>query len=278
MTAELAKTFKDLHKPGSPLILANVWDVASTKALLSLNDNGSQPVKAVATASFAVAATLGLKDEELTPQQNVDAIRPISDVCAAAKIPLTVDLQDGYGELIPFFVTMSVALGAVGANIEDVRSTHNQPPGSVPDSLYPIEEQAERIKKAREAVASMCPDFVINARCDVFRPGVVGAPDTDELRMKEAIARGRAYLEAGATTVFYWGSTRGLRTEEVETLVKELDGRVAVKLASGPDALTTKELADIGVARISVGPSIFRIAMDAAKKAAMNLFEGRGLP
>jgi 2-methylisocitrate lyase-like PEP mutase family enzyme len=97
--------------------------------------------------------------------------------------------------------------------------------------------------------------------------------------MKEAVTRGKAYLEAGATTVFYWGgSGRGLRTAWVETLVKELDGRVAVKLAhKTEDALSTQGLAKIGVARISVGPSLFLLAQEAAKQAAERILAGGNL-
>ncbi|KFA68294.1 hypothetical protein S40285_07210 [Stachybotrys chlorohalonatus IBT 40285] len=271
----LAKSLKALHCPSTPLILANVWDLASLHTLISINaDSDVKPVKAVATASWAIAATLGISDEELRPEQNLDAISKIAPACREANLPLSVDLQDGYGDQIVAVVTAAVQAGAVGANIEDVRSPYGQRPDSVTGSFYPIHDQVQRLKLAQTAAAAAgCPDFVINARCDIFSPSQ-HSPAGDAAKMAEAIARGRAYLDAGATTVFYWGAGRGLRDAEVRALVAELDGRVAVKLASGPAALTTAELAEIGVARVSVGPSIFRIAMAAAKRAALDILGG----
>ena len=118
-----AQNLKALHKPGNPLVLANIYDLASLNALLSLNkDHGTSspgPVLAVATASFAVAETLGVHDDDLTFEQNFAAIAPISQRVRKAGIPLTIDLQDGYGDRIVECVQTAIKLGAAGANIED---------------------------------------------------------------------------------------------------------------------------------------------------------------
>ena len=94
-----AKTLRALHVPSKPLIILNIWDVASLNAVASLNNNsgGDKPVKAVATASWAVAASLGIKDEELSYEQNLAAIQTIGPACRKLGLPLSVDLQDGYG-------------------------------------------------------------------------------------------------------------------------------------------------------------------------------------
>lgn len=270
-----AKTLKALHQPSNPLIIPNIWDVPSLNAIASLNsaDGGQHPVKAVATASWALAASLGIKDEELTYEQNMTAIQKIGPVARALGLPLSVDLMDGYGSKIREAVTVAVKAGAVGANIEDSIPSIGFTAG-IQGSLYGIDEQVERLKSALKAAADAgCPDFALNARCDIF----VLAPGhslDDETRMREAFKRGKAYIDAGATTVFFWGAGRGLRDSEVKTLVKELDGKVAVKAAHKSEGLSTGDIAKLGVARISFGPSLFLIAMEAAKKAASTVLGG----
>lgn len=269
----LAKTLKALHTPSKPLIIPNIWDIPSLNAVASLNGAESAPVKAVASASWAVAASLGVKDEELTYEQNLEAIRKIGPAAQKLGLPLSADLQDGYGSKIGEAVSAAVKAGAVGANIEDSIPSAGFEAG-IQGSLYGVDEQVERLRVALKAASDAgCPDFALNARCDIFVLAQDPSLD-DETRMKEAIKRGKAYLGAGATTIFFWGSSRGLRDEEVRTLVKELDGKVAVKTAHRSTGLSTGEIAELGVARISFGPSLFLIAMEAAKKAASTILGG----
>ncbi|WQF79462.1 Putative pyruvate/Phosphoenolpyruvate kinase-like domain superfamily [Colletotrichum destructivum] len=225
MSNDLAQELKRLHTPASPIVFANVWDLASLNAVRSLNTPESTPVRAIATASWAIAAALGVKDEDLTLEQNMAAIAQIAPAATAAGLPLSVDLQDGYGEQIEDVVASAVGLGAVGANIEDSIPSAGFGRG-IDGSLYGLEAQVVRLRRALAAArAAGCADFVLNARCDVFRLEPYCADD-DETALREAARRGRAYLEAGATTVFFWGgSGRGLRTSEVQVLVRELGGR-----------------------------------------------------
>lgn len=269
-----AKALKALHVPGKPIIFANVWDVPSFNTIASLNEGGSKLVHAVATASWAIAASAGVQDEELTFEQNIAAIRKIAPLANRAGLPLSVDLQDGYGSQIEGVVSEVVKAGASGANIEDSIPSAGFGKG-LSGSLYRLEEQVRRLKAALEAAeAAGCPDFTLNARCDIFCLEEDSALD-DETRVKEAIARGKAFLEAGATTVFYWGGPRGGMTKaHLKTLVKELDGKVAVLFSAYPDVQSTSELARIGVARVSIGPGLFRIAMAAVKQAATNMLTG----
>ncbi|KAG9496133.1 hypothetical protein J7337_012712 [Fusarium musae] len=244
-----AQTLKSLHIPSQPLIFANVWDLASLNLVLSLNSETSKPVKATATASWAFAASPGVEDEELTMEQNLASIRNLAARATSAGLPLSVDLQDGYGFRLREAVTQALQAGAHGANIED----------SIP---------------ARAPADAGLPDFVINARCDVFALKDV-ANLNHETRMKESVRRGKAYFDAGATTVFFWrGYGAGFTEADVQTLVKELDGHVAIRLGQTPEALSVSQLAKSGVTRIGIGPSLFQMAMDAAKRSALNFLEG----
>lgn len=271
---KLAQTLKSLHIPSQPLIFANVWDLASLNMVLCLNSEVSKPVKAIATASWSFAASLGIKDEELTMEQNLASIRNLAATVASADLPLSVDLQDGCGSRLREAVSEAIQAGAHGANIEDSIPARGLRQG-IEKSLYPLNEQIRRLKLAVRAAADAgLPDFVINARCDEF-----ALKDdlnlNNETRMKEAVRRGKAYLDAGATTVFFWrGYGTGFTEGDVQTLVKELDGRVAIRLGQTRAALSVSQLAKLGVARISIGPSLFQIAMNAAKKSALGILEG----
>ncbi|POR33774.1 Uncharacterized protein TPAR_06037 [Tolypocladium paradoxum] len=272
-----AKALKALHVPKSPIVFANIWDVASLNTVLSLNDGDKMPVTAVATASWAVAAAVGSKDEELTFEQNLEAISKLAPLCHKANLPLSSDLQDGYGSRIEQVVAAAVKAGVSGANIEDGIPSAGYGTG-ISGSLYPVDEQVRRLKTALQAAeAAGCPDFVLNARCDVF---CLEDPSLDDdTRVREAITRGKAFLGVGATTVFYWGGPRGgLTKANLQTLVKELDGRVAVLLGAYPGNPTVAELAELGVARISIGPTLYRAAMGAVQKAALSILTDGKLP
>ena len=253
---QLAIHFKSLHIPGNPVVLGNVYDGATAKIITSL-----PTVKAVATASYAIAGTEGIDDDDMVGEQNLGGIRKMASVVLKAKLPLTVDLQDGY-EDVGHIVRAAIALGAVGCNLEDVDIKTG--------TLRPVEEAVQRIKLALRAAKSVgVPDFAINARTDVLGY---------DASLDDAIERGKAYLAAGANTVFVWGGAkgRGVSRQEVEKLVKGLNGRLNVKLNMGPGSLTVPELRKIGVARISVGPELFLAAMKAFKEAACKLLECDG--
>jgi 2-methylisocitrate lyase-like PEP mutase family enzyme len=242
-TNKLAQTLKSLHKPGVPLVLANVYDIPSARAVAALPS-----CKALATASYAVAQAAGLEDDDLDLETNLQAAARIASVAKQHGKPLTVDVQDGYGDNLEEAITRLVRLGVAGVNLEDLDSRTHE--------LYEPEVAVERIKRAlasaaREGVA----DFVVNARCDELLHGG---------ELADAISRGRRYLAAGATTVFVWGgSKRGVSREEVVKLVEAFDGRLNVSMKIIADGLNVKELAEIGVARISVGPQLQILAMKA---------------
>lgn len=255
--AALAKKFKDLHIPGSPIILTNVWDAPSTAMVLK-----HPKTKALGTASYAIAEVSGVPDDDLSLEDNLAAISKITKRIhrdgKAHEIPLTVDLQSGYGDRLEEAVTSVIHLGAVGINLEDSTVFGG--------NLVELDVHVGRIKKVLEvAKREGVPDFVVNARNDAILCGK---------SVDEAIARGKKYLEAGATTTYVWGGPpRGLSDAELRKVVEELGGRVNVTLTQNPGALNFKQLAEFGVARISLGPQLYWAGVAATQSKLNSLLE-----
>ncbi|KAL2854646.1 phosphoenolpyruvate phosphomutase-domain-containing protein [Aspergillus pseudodeflectus] len=252
---ELAKRLRNLHVPGDPIVFTNVYDAATASFIAN-----HPTTKAIATASFAIAASQGIPDNEMTLAQNIATVRSIASaltVDGLPKLPLSVDVQDGY-ENVAETIKEIISLGAVGCNIEDFNNRTEQ--------MRTLPEAVSRIGLAIQTARELgVPDFVINARTDILGHG--GSVD-------DAIERGKAFLAAGACTVFVWGpGGRGVRTEEVEKLVAALDGRLNVKLVIKDGYLTIPELKSAGVSRISMGPELYRAAMRAFEETANNLLE-----
>jgi len=249
---DLARTLKALHKPGKPLILANVYDILSAQTVAALPS-----CRALATASYGVARANGTEDDDMTLETNLLAVRGIAKVARDFKKPLTVDIQDAYGTRLEESIHRLVDMDVVGVNLEDCDKETQK--------MYSEQEAVDRVRRALAAAnESGVPDFVVNARCDALLHG----GDMDEV-----CRRGQRYLEAGATCVFVWGgSKRGVSRAEVERMVKEFKGRLNVSgLLTAKDALTVSELSKIGVARISVGPQIQFLAMEEFAKQAEKL-------
>ncbi|KAJ4985849.1 hypothetical protein SVAN01_08647 [Stagonosporopsis vannaccii] len=253
-----AARLRALHVPGDPLILTNVWDAITASSIASLPQT-----RALATASYAVAAAAGLADDDLDLATNLRAAAAIASVAAAHDLPLTVDFQDGFGAQLEEGVRALIGLGVVGINLEDL--------GRDVGGLYSIEAQCKRIERVMAiAREEGVPDFVVNARSDALFAG-------DGL--EDAIARGKAYLKAGAFNVFIWGgpSRSGWGRDEVRRAVETLDGRLNVSLIRGrEDGLSVREIAELGVARISVGPALMRWGIEAIKSEAKRIHDGEG--
>jgi len=246
----LALHFASLHKPGSPILLANVYDGATAKAIISHSG-----AKAVATASYAIGEAQGITDDDLTLEQNLQSIRIVASVVVPSGKPLTVDLQDGYDDVAKT-IKEAIFLGAVGCNIEDVDREASPRP-----RLRDAKEAIKRLQQAKQAAEEVgVPDFVVNARTDALLFGA---------SIEDAIDRGQAYLDAGATTAFIWGGPkRGVSTQEVKQLVSGLGGMVNVKMNLRPGFLDVSALRELGVARISVGPELFHRAMKGYREGA----------
>lgn len=237
---DFAKTLKSLHIPGNPIVLTNVWDGITASAVAPLPQ-----VKALATASYAVAVAAGLEDAELDLDTNVRAIRTVARIAKAHGRPLTADFQDGYGDRLEEGIRQVIKAGVAGINLEDFGRELGKE-----GELYTVDVAVDRIKRVlRVAADEGVPDFVINARTDALITG---------LSIDDAIARGKTYLAAGAHNVFIWGGSvrGGVTREEVQKAANELGGRLNVSLRLMPNSLTVPELKDIGVARISIGPQL----------------------
>ncbi len=236
-----ADALRRLHVPGRPVVLVNIWDVAGARAVAAVPGT-----KAIATASWAIAAAYGVPDGENVPLPAV--LDLVSRICAAVDLPVTADIERGYGRTSSEVGRTIVALigaGAVGCNLED----------SLADgSVRPAAEQVGRIRAARFAAEACGVDLVINARTDVLAHG--GS-------IPEAVERGRDYLAAGADAVFVLGATDLATVRELTT---GIPGPVSVLAGESSPSIT--ELAEAGVARVSVGPDAMEFAYRALRTFA----------
>jgi 2-methylisocitrate lyase-like PEP mutase family enzyme len=239
--ADRARTLRDLHRPGDPVVLPNAWDPPSARRLAATG------AAALATTSVGVAETIGHEDGERTPPGEM--LAAVGRIAAAVELPVTADLEAGYGLAPDDLIAGLLEAGAVGLNQED--TDHATGELSDPDS------HAERLAALKEAGRRAGVDVVLNARIDsCLRAG----PDADATAVvDDAIARGRRYAEAGADCV-YPIFARG--REAIGRLVAEIG--VPVNIAAGPAGLGRSDLAALGVARVSFGGGLASAAYEAA--------------
>ncbi|HJS41559.1 MAG TPA: isocitrate lyase/phosphoenolpyruvate mutase family protein [Sphingomicrobium sp.] len=226
-----ARAFAALHVPGEPLVLFNAWDAGSARAIA---ESGAQ---AIGTSSSSVAMANGLPDGEELPMEF--ALANATRIVQSVELPVTVDFEGGYAadpEEAAANVVRLAATGAVGCNFED------QVVGG--EGLYPIIEQAKRIRAIREAVG---PDFFLNLRTDLFLKA--DAASHDAALADAAIERGHAYAEAGASGFFIPGLGD---LALVERICREVP--LPVNAMHFPGAPSRRQWADAGIARISHGP------------------------
>lgn len=249
---EKAETFKALHVKGLPVILFNIWDAGSAKAVEQAG------AKAIATGSWSVAAANGFADGEELPLDIV--LANVERIVGSVSLPVTLDFEGGYATELSQLkqnIQKVIAAGAIGINFED------QVVGG--EGLYSIEDQRARVAAVREAADGVSIPLFINARTDVFLQ-TYPAKHTEE-QLEEAVRRAEAYAAAGASGLF----APGLRDTE---LIKALCERTSlpVNVMMLPDAPPTKTLAQQGVARISYGPMPFRQMTAALQEAAQKAF------
>jgi 2-methylisocitrate lyase-like PEP mutase family enzyme len=223
--AERAEALRRLHAGPRPLVLPNAWDVASARLVVK----AGFPV--VATSSGAVSATLGHEDNDSMPLD--EAFGMIARVARSVPVPVTADVEAGYGLSPEQLVDRLLIAGAVGCNLED--TDHHGEAGVVD-----ADEHAERLRAVRRAAGEAGVDLVLNARVDVLR--LEG--DRREL-FEEAVRRARLYLEAGADCVF---PIRLADDELIGEFVRRVEGPVNVVAAGAPPLV---RLAQLGVRRVS---------------------------
>lgn len=232
--AELLRT---LHVPGAPLVLPNAWDVGSARAVA----DAGFPV--VATASNAISAALGYADGEGAPSEEMLFVA--QRIASSVDVPVTVDAEAGYGLTPEELVELLRGIGVVGCNIED--SDH------VNGGLVDADVRATYIAQMRAAAGRIGLPLVINARIDSFSPS---SPLAGNQQCADAVSRAAVYWSAGADCVFPIGA--GL--DDLRAIVAEAGAPVNAGLPLNGGSMD--ELRAIGVARVSVGPQLYRSSLD----------------
>lgn len=232
---DTGQIFRALHKPGTPFVLANAWDIGSARMLAALG------AEALATSSAAFAFTLGVPDGGITRDQ---ALAHAQDIVAATPLPVSGDFEDGFGEdpdTVAETVRLAAEVGLAGISIED-----NPAPPAGP---YDRDLAVERIRAAAAAARALPRDFVLVARADGIMNG--------HYDMAEAAERLKAFDEAGADCLY---APVPPSFDDLATICAMTEKPVNA-LAAGPFASYTREdFARIGVARISLGSALARAA------------------
>jgi 2-methylisocitrate lyase-like PEP mutase family enzyme len=248
--AEAATRFRALHAPGQLLVLPNVWDAASARLVEAVGG------AALATSSAAVAWAHGVPDGERLPfDQLLAATR---EIIRAVRVPVSVDLERGYGTSaaeVADAVGRLAAVGVVGVNLED--------------GTEPPEVLASKLSSAREALRRGGHDVFLNARTDVLLRRLLSGPEA----LDEVVRRARRYVEAGCDGIFVPGLSA---TEALARVVAEV--QVPLNIWAAPTLPPIEQLRAMGVRRVSVGPRIALTALSAAKRDAEQVLAGRWAP
>jgi 2-methylisocitrate lyase-like PEP mutase family enzyme len=260
-TAAKARALAALHAGPGVLMLPNAWDAGSARLLAALPG-----VTAVATTSAGIAAAAGIQDGE---RLSLDAmLSSVAAICAAVDVPVTVDLEGGYGAEpaeVADAVGRVVGVGAVGVNLEDGTG-----PGA--DPLVDVGRHAAKIAAARQAGDRQGVAVVVNARTDTYLSGV----GEESERFAETARRLVAYRDAGAGCLFVPGyPVAGSADAEadIRRLVDAVDG-FPVNLLASPTLPSVERLSELGVRRVSAGSALYRAAMAAARDAALRMVGG----
>jgi 2-methylisocitrate lyase-like PEP mutase family enzyme len=254
--------FRQLHQSGRAFVVPNPWDRGTARLLAHIG------FEALATTSAGQAAAAGHPDGESTAAETFEHVARIA---AATGLPVTADLENGFGdapESAAAAIEAAAAAGAVGASIEDLAQ---RSPGG---ALYDIDLATERIAAASEAARALPFTFTLTARCECF---VAGRPD-----LSESIRRLQAYQEAGADVLYAPGLTT---RADIEAVTSSVDRPVNVVMGLAGSPFTVDELSEMGVARISLGSTLSRVAFGAFLRAADEIvtsgsftFAGDGVP
>jgi methylisocitrate lyase len=248
-----AELFRGLHVPGTPLVLLNVWDAGSARAVASAG------AKAIATSSWSVANANGFADGENLPPAL--AIANLGRIVAATDLPVTVDLESGYGvtpEEVGRTIALAIEAGAIGCNLEDSFPVNG--------TLRNVDDQRARIRQVRKAADAAGIAFFLNARTDVFFQKPTGR-DRDEM-LRETMERADAYAAAGADGIFAPGLQE---IDLIERLAEASSLPLNIMVSGGTPS--ARVLADHGVARISHGPGPYLLAMKAVGESAREAYQ-----
>jgi 2-methylisocitrate lyase-like PEP mutase family enzyme len=254
MTAQgrKAEELRKLHSGPRMLLLPNAWDVASARVLEELG------YPAIATTSAGVAFALGYPDGQRVTRDEM--LEVVARIARAVRVPVTADMEAGYGTTLADMAKTAkaiVAAGAVGLNLEDVT-------GETESSQVNAELQAEKIRTIRETSASLGVTLVVNARTDIYLMPI----GPEATRFERTVERLRAYHAAGADCVFAPGvSERGLIEELVKAVVAPLN------ILAMPGCPPIPELEKLGVRRASIGSGVMRSTLGLVRRMGRELLE-----
>jgi 2-methylisocitrate lyase-like PEP mutase family enzyme len=245
-----AKAFLAMHSGGDPLLLPNVWDVASARIV----EEAGFP--ALATTSAGVAFSLGYPDGQKIHKDRMMAA--ITHIALAVKVPVTADVESGYGndpEAVARTARAVIMGGAIGLNLEDATGDRERP-------LLDLSVEVEKIRAVRDTADKFDVALVINARTDVYLLQG-GEPSS---RYDETIRRLSAYRDAGADCVFAPG------LKEVTTIKRLVaDLKCPVNILAGPGSPSVRELQALGVARVSLGSGPMRATLGTLRRIAAEM-------
>jgi 2-methylisocitrate lyase-like PEP mutase family enzyme len=245
-----AEALRAMHRGPKVLLLPNAWDVASARIL----ENAG--IRAIATSSAGVAFSLGYADGQKLSRAQM--LAGIGRIARAVKVPVSADVEAGYGdrpEDAGLTAQAVIEAGAVGLNLEDGRDDAEHP-------LFELKLQLEKIAAVREAAQVSGVPLVLNARTDVYLKQVGAEGD----RYEATLARLAAFRDAGADCVF----APGLRdSETIGRLVRDVG--CPLNILAGPGSASVLELEKLGVARVSLGSGVMRATLGLLQRMAVEL-------
>ncbi|WP_029063316.1 isocitrate lyase/phosphoenolpyruvate mutase family protein [Labrenzia sp. DG1229] len=244
--------FKVLHENGRAFLMPNPFDIGSARVLDGMRFD------ALATSSAGYAWTQGVRDAEGLISRD-DALGHAADIISATSLPVNGDLENGFGhspEDVVETVKGAIEVGLAGCSIEDYTTNPQDP-------IYPLEEAVERIKAAVDAKNRLAMDFVLTARSE--------GPVKTQHELDETIKRLNAFVEAGADCVY---APQLKEKDQISAVLAAVKAPMNVLAGRKNFHLTRKELADMGVARVSIGAGLARIALGAFVAAAEDMKDG----
>jgi len=247
--AEKGRAFRALHARDCAFIIPNPWDAGTARLLAHLG------FEALATTSAGYAFSAGHRDNTI---ERHDMMSHVSAIVSATDLPVSADLENGYGdspETAAETIRLAGAAGAVGGSIEDMSRLPGRP-------IYPREHAAERVRAAAEAAHAFPFAFTLTARAENY---LAGRPD-----LGDTIARLQAYQEAGADVLYAPGLTS---KDDIAAVLKSVDRPVNVVMGLSGVRFTLAELSALGVRRVSVGSALSRAALGAFLRAAREMRE-----
>ena len=252
--AQKAEQFRKLHHGPRLLFLPNAWDVVSARIL----EECGHP--AIATSSAAVAFSLGYPDGQRISRGEM--LEVAGRIARAVEIPVTADLEAGYGTTVKDMVETvkaAIAAGVIGMNLEDIT-------GDDESSFVDLPLQVEKIRAICETAKSLGVSFVLNARTDIYLMPI----GPEATRFERTVERLRAYRDAGATCLFAPGL---YHRETIAKLVKAVEA--PINILANPACPPIAELENIGVARVTAGSGIMRAALGLVRRIGKDMLESR---